>query len=107
MRLRTTIARRLARNELPHPLRPFLCEHDALRKAAILLDNVLYRPAAQMANMMTMMAMNCRRTLSRISFCDLFDEPPRIMLARPSTSTTATAATAIGTRAEVKDMDHI
>jgi len=29
-----------------------------------------------MVNMMTMIAMNCSRTRSRISFCDLCGEPP-------------------------------
>ena len=51
----------------------------------------------QIVAMMTMMATNCSSTRSRISFCDRFGEPPRIMLTRPSTSTIATAPMATGT----------
>ena len=50
----------------------------------------------QSVHMMTMMAMNCSSTRSRISFCEVLPEPPRIMLTRPSRSTTATAPMAIG-----------
>src|SRR6516165_5824422 len=52
----------------------------------------------QIANMMMTMATNCSSTRSRISFCEVLPEPPRIMLMRPSSSTTATAPMAIGTR---------
>src|SRR5262249_1763276 len=62
-------------------------------------DHVLQRPIAQIVAMITMMAMNCSSTRRRISFCDVCGDPPRIMLARPSTSTIATAMMAIGTRA--------
>ena len=51
----------------------------------------------QTVSMMTTMAMNCSITRSRISFCDVHGDPPRIVLMRPSNSTTATAPTAIGT----------
>lgn len=47
--------------------------------------------------MITTMAMNCSSTRSRISFCDVLPEPPRIILMRPRRSTTATAPMAIGT----------
>src|SRR4051812_16613986 len=58
-----------------------------------------YLPIAQTVSIMTTMAMNCSSTRSLISFCDLCGEPPRIMLTRPRTSTTATAPIAIGTKA--------
>ena len=48
--------------------------------------------------MMTI-AMNCSSTRNLISFCDVWGEPPRTMLTRPSTNTTATAPIAIGMRA--------
>ena len=51
----------------------------------------------QIVAMMTTMATNCSSTRSRISFCEVLGEPPRIMLMRPSSSTTATAPMAIGT----------
>ena len=38
----------------------------------------------QIVAMMTMMAANCSSTRSRISFCEVLGEPPRIMLRRPS-----------------------
>ena len=47
---------------------------------------------------MTMMVRNCRPTLQRINICDWFGEPPRIMFTKPSTSTTATAMTAMPTK---------
>src|SRR5262249_50724569 len=48
--------------------------------------------------MMMTMAMNCSTTRQRIRSCEVLGEPPRSMLAKPSTSTSATAPTAIGTR---------
>ena len=51
----------------------------------------------QSVNMITTMAMNCSSTRSRMSFCDVLPEPPRIILMRPRRSTTATAPMAIGT----------
>ena len=42
--------------------------------------------------------MNCRITRHRISVCDRFALPPRIMFHRPSSSTMATAASATMTR---------
>ena len=45
--------------------------------------------------MVMTMAMNCSSTRSRIRFCERLGEPPRIMLTRPSSSTIATAATAM------------
>src|SRR3984893_14202324 len=45
------------------------------------------------------MAMNCSSTRRRISFCERQGEPPRIMLVSPSSSTSATAPSAIGTMA--------
>jgi len=56
-----------------------------------------YFAMIQTVNMITMMAMNCSSTRSRMSCCDVLPEPPRIILMRPSRSTTATAPTAIGT----------
>src|SRR5215510_581163 len=55
--------------------------------------------AIQIAIMIMTIATNCMSTRSRISFCDVCGEPPRIMLTRPKTKTMATAMTAIGTRA--------
>src|SRR5262249_6184756 len=55
------------------------------------------RPMAQIASMMMTIATACSNTRRRISFCEVLGEPPRIMLARPSNSTTATAPIAIGT----------
>lgn len=55
-----------------------------------------YLPIIQMVNIMTTIAMNCSSTRMRMSFWLLRGEPPRAMLARPSTSTTATAPIAIG-----------
>src|SRR5215831_516499 len=60
---------------------------------------------SQIVAMMMTIAMNCSTTRQRISFCDVFGEPPRSMLARPSTSTMATAPTAIGTRYRAKKSD--
>ena len=51
----------------------------------------------QIVVMMTMIATNCSSTRSRISFCEVLGEPPRIMLMRPSTRITATAPMAMGT----------
>jgi hypothetical protein len=48
--------------------------------------------------MMMMIAMNWRSTRSRMSCWDRLAGPPRYMLNRPSSSTIATAMTAIGTR---------
>ena len=50
----------------------------------------------QIVVMMTMIATNCSSTRSRISFCEVLGEPPRIMLTRPSSSTMATAPIAMG-----------
>ena len=50
----------------------------------------------QSANMVMQIATNCSSTRARISFCDVFGEPPRIMLTRPSSRTNATAASATG-----------
>jgi hypothetical protein len=56
----------------------------------------LYLPIAQTATMVMTMATNCSNTRSRIRLCERFGEPPRIMLMRPSSRTSATAATAMG-----------
>ena len=64
----------------------------------------LYRPIAQIVIMITMMATNCSRTRNRISFCDVLGDPPRSMLAKPSTSTTATATIAMVTIQWENDM---
>src|SRR6266576_3643290 len=56
------------------------------------------RPIAQIVIMMTTIAMNCSSTRSRISRCEVCGEPPLAKLLRPSSSTTATAPTATGTR---------
>src|SRR5262249_9557577 len=61
-------------------------------------DDHHFGPITQMVTMITTMAMNCSSTRSRISFCEVCGEPPRIILTRPSTRTTATAIIAIGTR---------
>jgi hypothetical protein len=47
--------------------------------------------------MMMAIATACSNTRRRISFCDRWGEPPRIMLMRPSNSTIATTPIAIGT----------
>src|SRR5882757_7315304 len=52
--------------------------------------------------MVMMMATNCSSTRSCISFWDRFGDPPRIMLIRPISSTTATAATATGSSIELR-----
>ena len=57
---------------------------------------------AQTASMVMTIATNCSNTRSRISFCERFGDPPRIMLSRPSSSTSATAATAMGRRIELR-----
>src|SRR5258706_11405177 len=57
---------------------------------------LLQRPIAQTASMVITIATNCSSTRSRISFCERFGDPPRIMLSRPSSNTSATAPTAIG-----------
>jgi hypothetical protein len=62
----------------------------------------LQRPIAQTASMVMTMATNCSSTRSRISLWDRFGDPPRIMLIRPSSSTSATAATAMGSSIELK-----
>jgi len=59
---------------------------------------VLLQFVAIVVAMMTMMATNWSSTRSRMSFCEVFGEPPRIMLNRPRTSTIATAIMAAGTR---------
>src|SRR5215204_3255116 len=56
------------------------------------------RPIAQTAAMMIMIAINCSSTRNRISRWEVFGDPPRIMVHSPSSSTIATAPTAIGTR---------
>src|SRR5829696_8485843 len=58
---------------------------------------VFYRAIIQTVNMIMIMAMNCSSTRSRISFCDVLPELPRLMLMRPRRSTTATAPMAIRT----------
>jgi hypothetical protein len=58
---------------------------------------VCYFAMIQTVSMITTMAMNCSSTRSRMSFCDVLPEPPRIILMRPRRSTTATAPMAIGT----------
>ena len=65
-----------------------------------------YLPIAQTTTMVMTMAMNCSNTRSRIRFCERLGEPPRIMLTRPSSSTMATAATAIGRTIKLR-MDAI
>ena len=54
------------------------------------------RPIAQTVSMVMTIATNCSNTRHRISFWDRFGDPPRIMLRRPSSSTSATAPTATG-----------
>ena len=68
-----------------------LVEND---RAAFFLS---YFAMIQSVNMITTMAMNCSSTRSRMSFCDVLPEPPRIILMRPRSSTVATAPMAIGT----------
>jgi len=51
----------------------------------------------QIVAMITMMAANCSSTRSRNQLLRGIGEPPRIMLRRPSSNTTATAPMAIGT----------
>src|SRR5258706_6529642 len=63
-----------------------------------------YRPIAQTASMVMTIATNCSNTRNCISFWDLFGDPPRIMLIRPSSSTNATAATARGRRIELRNV---
>ena len=58
---------------------------------------VRQRCNSQIVAMMITIAMNWNSTRSRISRCEMLGEPPRIMLASPSSSTMATAPTAIGT----------
>lgn len=53
--------------------------------------SLCYFAMIQTVNMITTMAMNCSSTRSRMSFCDVLPEPPRIILMRPRRSTTATA----------------
>jgi len=60
------------------------------------------RPIAQTASMVITMATNCSKTRNRINCCERFGEPPRIMLTRPSSSTIATAATAMGRITELR-----
>jgi len=48
-------------------------------------------------SMITPMAMACSKTRNRISFCDVWPDPPIIMLMRPMSSTSATAPIATGT----------
>src|SRR3979490_219237 len=53
--------------------------------------------------MVMTIATNCSNTRNRISFWDRLGDPPRIMLRRPSSSTSATAPTAIGRRIELRN----
>ncbi len=62
------------------------------------LGTMRYFPISQMVAMMMMIATNCSSTRRRIKRCEVLGDPPRIMLMRPSTSTTATAPIATGTR---------
>ena len=71
-----------------------------------IVDGVRLAPIAQIVTMMMMMATNCSSTRSRISFCDVLGEPPRIMLMRPSTSTIATAPIAIGNDVLRHELSH-
>ena len=64
------------------------------------------RPIAQTASMVMTIATNCSSTRSRISFCERFGEPPRIMLTRPSSSTSATAPTAMGRTISAQEGCH-
>jgi hypothetical protein len=64
---------------------------------------MLYRPIAQTVSMVMTIATNCSNTRNRISFWDRFGDPPRIMLTRPSNSTSATATTARGRRIELRN----
>ena len=57
---------------------------------------LLQCPIAQTVSMVMTIATNCNNTRNCISFCDRFGDPPRIMLTRPSTNTSATAPTAMG-----------
>ena len=57
---------------------------------------LLQRPIAQTASMVMTIATNCSSTRNRMSFWERFGDPPRIMLSRPSNSTSATAPTAMG-----------
>jgi hypothetical protein len=61
-----------------------------------------YRPIAQTVSMVMTIATNCSNTRNRINFWDRFGDPPRIMLIRPNSSTSATAATARGRRIELR-----
>ena len=63
---------------------------------------MLYLPIAQTVSMVMTIATNCSNTRSRISLWDRFGEPPRIMLISPNSSTNATAATARGSRIELR-----
>ena len=70
------------------------------------MSKFTYLPIAQTASMVMTMATNCSKTRQRISCCERFGEPPRTMLRRPSSSTTATDATAMGRIIELR-MDAI
>src|SRR3569623_263613 len=48
------------------------------------------------------MALNCNSTRNRIRRCEVFGEPPRIILIRPSSSTPVTAIRAMGRRKREK-----
>ena len=73
---------------------------------AVPLTLALSRPIIQIVAMTMTMATNCSSTRSRISFCDVLGEPPRIMLMRPSTSTIATAPIAMGTMILRHELTH-
>ena len=60
----------------------------------------------QIVSMMMTIATNCSSTRNRISLCEVLGEPPRIMLARPSSSTIATAPIAIGTMKVDRNVRH-
>jgi hypothetical protein len=64
---------------------------------------LLQRPIAQTVSMVMTIATNCSNTRNRISLWDRFGDPPRIMLMRPSSKTSATAATARGRRIELRN----
>jgi hypothetical protein len=66
-------------------------------RTTIVAFSLCYFAITQSVNMITTMAMNCSSTRSRMSFCEVLPEPPRIILMSPSSSTTATAPIAIGT----------
>ena len=60
-------------------LRPVTGRADKGAGSIVLHVSDYQRPMAQTVTMVMMIATNCSRTRARISFCDQFGEPPRIM----------------------------